>query len=68
MVEEINENGTGQVIVLAAAHVDGAFKADLAVFAETMAGIELLMGTLQQNNHWRASRRPIVQYFVRVTW
>ena len=48
MAEKINESSTGKVIVLAAAHVDGAFRADLALFAETMAGIELLMGTLEQ--------------------
>ena len=47
MAEKISESGTGKVIVLAAAHVDGAFRADLALFAETMAGIELLMGTLE---------------------
>ena len=48
MAAKINESNTGNVIVLAAAHVDGAFRADLALFAETMAGIELLMGTLEQ--------------------
>ena len=48
MAAKINESSTGKVIVLAAAHVDGAFGADLALFAETMAGIELLMGTLEQ--------------------
>ena len=48
MEERINDSSTGKVIVLAAAHVDGAFRADLALFAETMAGIELLMGTLEQ--------------------
>ena len=47
MAEKISESGTGKVIVLATAHVDGAFRADLALFAETMAGIELLMGTLE---------------------
>ena len=49
--EEINEKGIGRVIVLAAADVDGAFKADLALFAETMADIELLMSSLEQNNN-----------------
>ena len=48
MAEKINESSTGKVIVLAAVHVDGAFRADLALFAETMAGIELLMGTLEE--------------------
>ena len=48
MEEKINESSTGKVIVLAAEHVDGAFRADLALYAETMAGIELLMGTLEQ--------------------
>ena len=51
MAEKINESGSGKVIVLAAAFVDGAFRADLALFAETMAGIDLLMGTLEQNNN-----------------
>lgn len=49
--EEINEKGIGRVIVLAAADVDGAFKADLALFAETMADIELMMSSLGQNNN-----------------
>ena len=48
MAEKINESSTGKVIVLAAAHVDGAFRAVLALYAETMAGIELLIGTLEQ--------------------
>ena len=48
MEERINDSSAGKVIVLAAAHVNGAFRADLALFAETMAGIELLMGTLEE--------------------
>ena len=48
MAEKINESSSGKVIVLAAAHVDGAFRADLALLTETMTGIELLMGTLEQ--------------------
>ena len=51
MAEEINEQGPEKIIVLAAADVDGVFKADLAVFAETMAGIQVLTGTLEQNNN-----------------
>ena len=51
VAEEINENGAGRVIVLAAADVDGAFKADVAVFAETMADIKSLMSTLEQTNN-----------------
>ena len=52
MAEEINDQDrTGKVIVLAAADVDGKFKADLAVFAETMAGIQVVIDTLEQNNH-----------------
>ena len=51
MAEEINNQSIGKVIVLAAEDVDGKLKADLAVFAETMAGIQVLIDTLEQNNH-----------------
>ena len=50
MAEEINKKGPGEVIVLAAADVDGVFKADLGFFAETMSGIEALIGILEQVN------------------
>ena len=50
MAEEINKKGLGKVIVLAAADVDGVFKADLGFFAETMSGIEALIGILEQVN------------------
>ena len=53
MTEEINDQGRiGKVIVLAAADVDGKFKADLAVFAETMAGIHVLIDTLERKNNY----------------
>lgn len=51
MAEEINEQDPRKIIVLAAADVDGVFKADLAVFVETMAGSQVLTGTLEQNNN-----------------
>ena len=51
MAEEVNNQSIGKVIVLAAEDVDGKLKADLAVFAETMAGIRVLIDTLEQNNH-----------------
>ena len=50
MAEEINKKGPGKVIVLAAADVDGVFKADLGFFAETMSGIEALIGISEQVN------------------
>ena len=53
MTEEINDQGRiGKVIVLAAADVDGKFKADLAVFAETIAGIHVLIDTLERKNNY----------------
>ena len=48
MAEEINKKGPGKVLVLAAADVDGVFKADLGFFAETMSGIEALISILEK--------------------
>ena len=57
MTEEINDQGRiGKVIVLAAADVDGKFKADLAVFAETMAGIHVLIDTLERKNNYQKNK------------
>ena len=50
IAEEINNKGPGKVIVLAAADVDGVFKADLSFFAETMSGVEALISILEQDN------------------
>jgi len=33
------------------AHIAGAFRGDFAVFCGAMAAIDLLMGTLEQNNN-----------------
>ena len=67
MAEEINDQDRiGKVIVLAAADVDGKFKADLAVFAETMAGIQVLIDTLEQNNHQKNKGTPRLIYVTRL--
>ena len=62
MAEEINNQSIGKVIVLAAEDVDGKLKADLAVFAETMPGIQVLIDALEQNNHQKNRGTPRLLY------